>query len=129
MQSTTELHLRRDPGNKPRIPLEVRFENMLALFDSVLASVIIASAKGHDSSNQVIAHWLDDDLFELRTWIENIKAIMPDAEFPRNSLRILGKLEGPVVATLLNALGRIETDLSELSTHNPDNNLYGQVFT
>ena len=129
MQSTTELYFQQDRGDKTRIPLEVRFENLLALFDSVAASSIRASAKSHEFSDEVIAHSLDHDLFELRTWIENIKAIMPDAESSHNSLRILGKLEGPVVAILLNMLGKMETDLSELSTDTADNNSYGQVFT
>ena len=129
MQSTTGLHLRQDHGYGSRIPLQVRYENTLALLDSVTASAIIASAKSDEFSSQVIAQSLDDDLFELRTWIENVESIMPSAEFPRNCLKILGILDGPVVATLSNVLGRMETDLSELSTHTADNDLYGQVFT
>ena len=129
MQSTTELQLRQDHGDRTRIPLEVRFQKLLALLDSVAASAIIASTRSDKFSNQVIAQSLDDDLFELRTWIENVESIMPSAEFPRNCLKILGKLDGPVVATLSNVLGSLETDLSKLSTHTADNDLCGQVFT
>ena len=129
MQSTTELQLRQDRRDEIRIPLEVQFENMLALFDSVAASAIVASAKSHESSDQVIARSLDDSLFELRIWLENIKHVMPDAESSRNSLRILGKLGGPIVAILLHVLGRMEKDLTGLSADSADNNSYGQVVT
>ena len=129
MQSTTELQLRQDRRDEIRIPLEVQFENMLALFDSVAASAIVASAKSHESSDQVIARSLDDSLFELRIWLENIKHVMPDAESSRNSLIILGKLGGPTVVILLNVLGRMEKDLTELSADSADNNSYGQVVT
>ena len=129
MQSTTEQILRQDRRDKSRIPLEVRFENLLALFDSVVASAITACAKSHESSDQVTARSLDDSLFELRIWLENIKAIVPDAESSPDSLRILGKLEGPVAATFLNVLEGMETDLTELSADTADKNLYGQVVT
>ncbi len=127
MQSTTELHLRQDRRGKNCIPLEVLFENLLALFDSVIVSAISAGAKSHESSDQAIARSLDDSLFELRKWLENIKHVMPDAESSRNSLRILGKLGGPLAAMFPKILGGMETDLTELSAETADNNLYGQI--
>ena len=129
MQSTTDLQLRQGHDDRARIPLEVRFENMLALFDSVTASAIIASGKSDDYYDQDVAHSLDDDLFKLRRWTKKIKAVMPDAEFPRDSLRILGKLDGPVMARLWHVLKRMETDLSELSAYPLDDYFNGQVFT
>ena len=129
MQSMTELGLRQDRRDKNRILMEVRFENLLALFDSVVASTITVSAKSHESSDQVTARSLDDSLFELRVWLENINGIVPDAESSLDSLRILGKLEGPVAAAFLEILGEMETDLSELSADTADNNLYAQVVT
>ena len=127
MQNTTELPLRQDRRGKNHIPLEVHYENLLALFDSVVTSAITASAKSHESSDQVIARSLDDSLFALRIWLENIKHVMPDAESSRNSLRILGKLEGPLATIFLKILRGLETDLTGLSAHTADNNLYGQV--
>lgn len=129
VQSTTELQLRQDRLEQVRIPLEIRFENLLALFDSLVASSLRASAKSNNHYDEFIADSLNYDLSELRTWKEKIKAMMPNEESSRNSLRILDKLEGPVVATLLNIVGRMETDLWELSTDIADNNSYGQVFT
>ena len=125
MQSTTEQG-RRDTS---RIPLDVHFENLLAFFDSVVASAVTASARNPGSFGQVTAHLLDESLFELRIWSENIKAVMPDAGSSLNSLRILGKFDGPVVAILLNVLGEIEKALRELSADTKDNNLYVQVNT
>ena len=66
MQSTTELHLQHDRRAKVRIPLEVYFGNMLALFDSVASSAVVASAESRISSDQAIARSLNDSLFELR---------------------------------------------------------------
>ena len=129
MQSTAEQNLRQDRSDKSRIPLEVRFENLLALLDSVVASAITASAISHESSDQVTAHSLDDSLFQLRIWLENIKAMVPDAETSPDILRILGKLKGPGAATFLNVLGAMETDLKELSADTADKSLYGQAVT
>ena len=123
MQSTTELHLRQDRRDKSRIPLDVHFENLLALFDSVVASAITASAKSHEPSDQVTARSLDDSLFELRIWSENIKAVMPDADSSRNSLRILGKLGEPIGAKILKIFTRLELDLTELSADTADSKL------
>ena len=127
MQSTIEPHSRQDPRGKSRMPLEVFSQNLLALFDGVVTSATIASAKSGESSDEVIATSLDDTLFELRVWLKCIKRVMPGAESARNSLRILGKLEGPLTARFLNMLGGIETDLTELSAETTDNTLYGQV--
>ena len=124
MQSTTALHLRQDHGDRIHIPLEVRFEIMLALSDRVAAS---ASSKSQNIYEEDVAQSLDDELFRFRRWIENIKAIMPDAEFPRNNLRILDKLDGPVVARLWNVLEKMEIDLSVLSADPLNDYLYGQV--
>ncbi len=129
MQSMTELPLREDRRDKNRSPVEVHFENLLALFDGVVTSAITASAKSHESSDQLTARSLDDSLFELRIWLENIKAVVPHAESSLDILRILGKLEGPVAAIFLKILGEMETDLTELSADTADNNLYGQVVT
>ena len=123
MQSTTE----QDNRHKSRSPVEVHFENLLALFDSVVASAITASAKSHELSDQVTARSLDDSLFELRIWLENIKAIVPEAQSPLDSLRILGKLGGPVGAMSLEILRGLETDLTELSADTAAYELYGQV--
>ena len=127
MQNTTELPLRQDRRGKSHIPLEVHYENLLALFDSVVTSAIIAGAKSHESSDQFIARSLDDSLFALRVWLGNIKAVMPDAESSRNSLRILGKLEGPLATIFLKIFRGLETDLTGLSAHSADSKLYGQV--
>ena len=125
MQSTTE-HGRRDRG---RIPLDVKFENLLALLDSVDASATIASARSHETSDQATARLLEDSRFELRMWSHNLKILTPKAEPSLNSLRILGKLDGPLAATLLIFLDGIQKDLRELSADTTDNRLYGQVIT
>lgn len=62
-------------------------------------------------------------------WSHNLKILTPKAEPSLNSLRILGKLDGPLAATLLIVLEGIEKDLSELLADTTDNRLYGQVIT
>lgn len=109
------------------MPLEVRFENLLTLFDRVVASAITVGAKSSDPSDQVTARSLDDSLFELRIWLENVKAIAPDAGPSSDSSRLLGKLEGPAAALFQNVLMDLETDLKDLSADITDMNLYGQV--
>ena len=125
MQGTTE----RGRRVRCRIPLDVKFENLQALFDSVDASATETSAKSHESSDQATALSLHDSRFELRMWSLNLKILMREADLPLDSLRILGKLDGPLVATLLNVLEGIENDLRELSADTTDNKLYAQFIT
>ena len=124
MQSTTEQG-RRD---KSHIPLDVKFENLLALSDSVDISTTIASTKGHESSDEVTAHSLSGILDLLRIWPLNLKILTPEADPPLDSLRILGRLDGPLATTLLNVLEEIEKDLRGLSADTTDNQSYGQFI-
>ena len=62
-------------------------------------------------------------------WSKNIQLLMPAADPPVDSLRILGRLDGPLAATLLSILEEIEEDLRELSADATDKKMYGQVIT
>ena len=125
MQSTTE------PGrrNRSRIPLDVKFENLQALFDNVDDSVFTASATSDEPYDQDIADLLHDSRVELLMWSKNIQRLMPPADPPVDNLRILGRLDEPLAATLLSILDEIEYDLRELSADATDKKLYGQVIT
>ena len=125
MQSTTEQG-RRD---RSRIPLDVKFENLQALFDNVDDSVFTASATSDEPYDQDIADLLHDSRVELLMWSKNIHLLMPAVDPPVDSLRILGRLDGPLAATLLSILEEIEEDLRELSADATDKKLYGQVIT
>ena len=124
-QSTTE-QIRR---NRSRIPLDVKFENLLALSDSVVELTTLASAESHELSDQVTARSLGDSFVLLRTWSLNLKITVPEADPRVSNLRILGKLDGPLVATLRNVLEGIERNLRGLSADTPNNRMYGQFIT
>lgn len=119
MQSTTE--------QRSRIPLDVKFENLLALSGRVNMSTIIASTNSHESSDEVTALALSGSLDLLRMWPPNLKIIIPEAD-PFDSLRMIGRLDGPLATTLLNVLGEIEKYLRELRTGTTGYQLYGQVI-
>ena len=125
MQSTTE----QSRPDRSRIPLDVKFENLPALFDSVVESTTIASAESHESSAQVTGRALDDSLTLLRIWSLNLKITVPEVDPRVSNLRILGKLDGPLVATLLNILEGIEKALRGLSAAATNNRLYGRFIT
>lgn len=125
MQSTTE----RGRRDRSRIPLDVKFENLQALFDSVDASATEASSKSHEASDQAPPLSLYNGRFDLRMWSLDFKMLMRKADLPLNSLRILGKLDGPLPATLLNVLEGIENDLRKLSADTTENKLYAQFIT
>ena len=124
MQSTTE----RGRRDRSRNPLDVKFENLQALFDSVDASATEAGAKSHEASDQATALSLHGSRFKLRMSLD-FKMRMRKAGLPLDSLRTLGKLDGPLAATLLNVLEGIENDLGKLSADTADNKLYAQFIT
>ena len=124
MQSTTE----RGRRDRSCISLDVKFENLQALFDSVDASATEAGAKSHEASDQATALSLHDSRYKLRMSLD-FKMRMRKAGLPLDSLRILGKLDGPLAATLLNVLEGIENDLGKLSADTADNKLYAQFIT
>ena len=125
MQSTTE----RSRRDRNRIPLDVKFEILQVLFDSVDASTTEASAKSHEASDQATALSLHESRFELRRWSLNLKILMQKADHPLDNLRIFGKLDGPLAATVLNVLDEIENDLRKLSADTTDNKLYAQFIS
>lgn len=122
MQSTTEQGRR----NRSRIPLDVKIENLLALSNSVDKATSIAGVK---IRNQATARSLSDSLDLLHIWPLKFKTDMAEADPPLSNLRILGKLDGPRVATLLNVLEDIEEDLRWLSAYIADYRLYGPLVT
>lgn len=108
MQTTQNIRSHR------RIPLEVQLQDLLALFNKIAEKAITVGARSHDPSDHVTARALDDSLFDLRVWLENIEAIVPDTEPSPGSLKMLGKLEGLAASTFRNVLHDLETDLTEL---------------
>ena len=112
-----------------RIPLEIQFRDLLALFDKIVASAITVGARSHDPADHVIARALDDSLFELRMWLENIRSKIPDRGPSSGSLSILEKFEGPGATRLRNDLDDLETHLKELSATSTDTGLYGHLMS
>lgn len=119
MQTTQNIRSHR------RIPLEVQLQDLLALFNKIAEKAITVGARSHDPSDHVTARALDDSLFDLRVWLENIEAIVPDTEPSPGSLKMLGKLEGLAASTFRNVLHDLETDLTELLGDFTDMGLYG----
>lgn len=127
---TSILVNRRSSQNRQEYPQsnsEVQFRDILALFDKTVTEAILLGARSRDPSDNATAQLLDDGLFELRIWAENIKAVALTAESSHKSLRILDILEGPAVSTANDVLHGLEQDLKLMSGGSLKTELYKQV--
>ena len=126
MQVSYEGKTLRKDRRRCQTPLEALFRELLALFDKVVASAISLSARNDDPSHHFTARILDDYLFELRLWPENIKTMMPDAELT-DSLKLLRGLEESTASNLRDILSNLERDLTSLSAKLTDSQMYDRV--
>ena len=109
-RSSPQQGLQEQPGER----LDGQFVNVLELFDRVVASAITVSAKSSDPSEHAMARMLDDCLFGVRMWIENIIATVPDVGPSLDGFTFLDMVKGPTRLTLHNALESLRKDLRSL---------------
>lgn len=102
-----------DGGDFFRAPLDTRIRDTLALCDSIVASAITISAQSNNSTDQTTAHSLDDCLFDLNIWVENVEASISGNS--SDSLKVLDILRGPAASSVRQVIDDLEMTFKDMS--------------
>ena len=100
-------------GDFIRAPMDQRIRDTLALCDNIVASAITISAQSNNSTDQATAHVLDDCLFELKIWVENVEASIP-GNFS-GSLEVLDILRDPAASSVQQIIDDLEMTFKDMS--------------
>lgn len=113
-----DVSINRSPhhgGEFNRGTMDKRIRDVLALCDKVVASAIVICAQGNNSSDLETVHSLDDCLFELNIWVENVEATLSNSDIFPKGLRVLDVLRGSAAATVRQVISDLETTVKVMS--------------
>ena len=97
---------------RPYESIDIQIEDVLVRLDKIVTLAISRSIGGIESGEYVTARMLDDSLFELRVWVENIKAASQIG-----NLKGLDALEGSTAQDLHKVIRYLHTLLDTFSSH------------
>lgn len=95
--------------------MDKRIREVLDLYEELVASVIAICKRGNDSTDREIAHTLDDGLYNLKIWVENIEAAISTTDISSTSLRVLDILKGSAASTARQIIGDLEKTVKAMS--------------
>lgn len=102
-------------GEFVRVTMDRRIRDMLVLCDKVVASAITIGAQGNqNSTDQALAHTLDDCLFDLSIWVENVELAISETDVSSTSLRVLDVLRGSAASTVRQVISDLELTLKKM---------------
>lgn len=94
-------------------PMDTRIRDTLALCDSIVASAITISAQSNNLTDQATAHTLDDCLFDLNIWVENVEASISSNS--SDSLKVLDILRGPAASSVQRVIDDLEMTFKDMT--------------
>ena len=100
-------------GDFVRAPIDTRIRDTLALCDNIVASAITISTQSNNSTDQATAHTLDDCLFDLNIWVENVEASISGNS--SDSLKVLDILRGPAASSVRHVIDDLEMAFKDMS--------------
>lgn len=95
--------------------MDKRIQDMLVLCEEVIASAIAMCKRGNDPADREIAHTLDDCLYHLKIWVENVEAAISTPDASPTSLRVLDVLKGSTASSVRQIITDLETAVKAMS--------------
>lgn len=93
--------------------MDTRIRDTLALCDRLSASAITVSAQSNNPTDQTAAQALDDCLFDLKIWVENVMASISGNS--SDSLKVLDIMSGPAVPSVQQVIDELEMTFKDMS--------------
>lgn len=95
--------------------MDKRIQNVLLLCEEVVASGVAIYERSDDSADREMVHILDDCLYNLKIWVENVEAAIFISDVSSINLRALDVLKGSAASTVRQIIADLETTVIAIS--------------